>query len=116
MCAEGIWAGVPGDVIGDPSTLLDQVAPRDSGHQNQHTRASETLRSTSNVCGSHLHFPGVLHPTLSQAVTKGSDLGAVLAFMSIVHVDQNIVQGILSAIPGKCSALAKRFGGKSDEQ
>ena len=51
------------------------------------------------------------HPALSQAVTKGSDLSTVLAFMPIIHIDKDIVQGVSHAIPGKRSALAKRFGG-----
>src|SRR5260370_16715920 len=44
-----------------------------------------------------------------QAIPKGSDLSAVLALMPIVHVDKDIIQGILYAIPGKCSNLAEHF-------
>ena len=51
-----------------------------------------------------------------QAISEGSDLSAVLAFVSVVHVDQHIIQGIVHAIPGERSALAKRFGGKRDDQ
>ena len=58
----------------------------------------------------------IILKALSQAVVKGRDLSAVLAFVPIVHVDQDIVQSILPAIPGERSALAKRFRGKSDEQ
>ena len=48
---------------------------------------------------------------LSQAVAKRRDLSTMLAFMPIVHVDKNVIQGILSAIPGKRSDLTKHFRG-----
>src|SRR3989442_4435583 len=63
-----------------------------------------------------LALPRGLAPVLSQAVAKGSDLSTVLAFMPIVHVDKDIIQSILHAIPGECSSLTERFGGNVDEQ
>src|SRR5437764_845080 len=46
---------------------------------------------------------------LLQLVSKYSDLSAVLALMSVVHIDDDIVQGISHAIPGKCPSLAELF-------
>jgi hypothetical protein len=53
--------------------------------------------------------PRAFHPVLSQAVAKSSNLSAVLAFMSIVHVNNDIVQGILHSVPGQCTRLAEHF-------
>src|SRR5258706_9245756 len=44
-----------------------------------------------------------------KAIPKGSDLSTVLAFVSVVHVDQDIIQGIIHSIPGQCSGVAERF-------
>src|SRR5437588_11793637 len=46
-----------------------------------------------------------------QVIPKGSDLSTVLAFVSVVHVDQDIIQGIPHSIPGQCSGLAEHFRG-----
>src|SRR5947208_9122326 len=56
-------------------------------------------------------FPRFIYGSgsLLQAVSKCSDLSAVLALMSVVHIDDDIVQGISYAIPGKCPSLAELF-------
>src|SRR5438270_13362153 len=51
-----------------------------------------------------------------QAISKGCDLSTMLAFVSIVHIDKDIIQGILHSIPGKCSGLAQGFGGNGGDQ
>src|ERR1700687_3372422 len=61
------------------------------------------LRSPLNLLGYRLRS------VLSQAVAKCRDLSTVLAFMSIVHINNDIIQRIIHSIPGKCSVLTKHF-------
>src|SRR5258708_25548812 len=47
--------------------------------------------------------------SLLKAIAKGSDLSAVLAFVSVVHVDKHVIQGIVHAIPGQGSGVAEHL-------
>src|SRR5260370_33084480 len=47
--------------------------------------------------------------SLLKAIPKGSDLSAVLAFVSVVHIDKHVIQGIVHAIPGQCSGVPEHF-------
>ncbi len=51
-----------------------------------------------------------------QVGAYGGDLGTVLAFVPIIRVDEKIIQGVLSAIPGESADFAERFSWKLSHQ
>src|SRR5579875_2437747 len=50
---------------------------------------------------------------LVQDIAEGGDLGAVFAFVAVVHVDQHVVQRVGATVPGKGADLAQFFGGNA---
>ena len=42
-------------------------------------------------------------------IPKGGDLGAVFAFVAVIGVHEEVIQGIVHAVPGESVGLTARF-------
>jgi hypothetical protein len=93
-----------------PDTPIQFSLPPSRPNRKQEITLKGLTRARSKTCSRP-----IWDNTLSHALAKYQNLSAVLAFVSIVHIDKEIIQGIFHAVPGKRAALTQRFRRTVDE-
>lgn len=76
----------------------------------------QELSGIAKLFDDTIRYDGFQVLMLLQNILEGGNLGAVFAFVAVVHVDEDVVERVGRAVPGKDASLAQLCGGNAGNE